>query len=75
MLSLAECRNITNVGIVRLSKLTLLRRLCLLGCANFNDEGLIDLLKDLTYIEELDLGSTHITGESLREMVILCLNL
>jgi len=76
VLSLAECRNITDTGVLKVAKTTpLLRKVCFLGCANLKDEGIIGLAKELTYLEEMDVGSTNITGESLRELVTLCLNL
>ena len=52
-----------------------MRKVCFLGCANLKDEGITKLAADLTYLEELDLGSTNITGESLRLLVIICLDL
>ena len=75
VLSLAECRNISDRGIVRLEKCALLKKLCLLGCANLKDEGVTELARKLTYLEEIDVGSTAITGEFLRQVVDLCLNL
>lgn len=33
------------------------------------------MAKQLPYLEEIDVGSTNITGETLREIVALCLNL
>ena len=75
VISLAECRHITDAGVTKLVKCSLLRKLCFLGCAALKDEGIIGLAKDLTYLEEIDVGSTNITGESLRELTIFCLNL
>ena len=49
--------------------------MCFLGCAALKDEGIIGLAKELTFLEEIDVGSTNITGESLRELTIFCLNL
>ena len=39
IISLAECRHITDEGIIRLGKCKYLRKVCLLGCANLKDEG------------------------------------
>ena len=36
---------------------------------------MINLAKQLQYLEDIDVGSTNITGESLRELVSSCLNL
>ena len=73
MISFAECRHIDNVKV--LSRCTLLRKICFLGCAAVNDEGVIGLARELPYLEEIDVGHTNITRESLRELPILCLNL
>jgi hypothetical protein len=53
----------------------MLRKVCLLGCANIKDDGVIKLARQLTYLEEIDVGSTNITGVSLRRLVELCLDL
>ena len=52
-----------------------MRKICFLGCAAVNDEGIIGLAKELVYLEEIDVGHTNITRESLRELPNLCLNL
>jgi hypothetical protein len=39
------------------------------------DEGVKELAKSLKYLEEADIGGTNVTGESLRDLVTLCLNL
>ena len=75
VISLAECRHITDAGILKLIKCQFLRRVCVLGCANLKDEGVIGLARQLTYLEEIDVGSTSITGLCLREIVDLCLAL
>ena len=62
VISLSECRQITDNGIVRLGKCKLLRKVCFLGCANFKDTGIIGLASQLPYLEEIDVGSTNITG-------------
>ena len=63
------------MGVTKLAKCSLLRKLCFLGCAALKDDGIIGLAKELTFLEEIDVGSTNITGESLRELTIFCLNL
>lgn len=75
VISLAECRHINDTGVIKLARCPLLRKICFLGCAALKDEGVIGLAKDLTYLEEIDVGSTNITGESLRSLTSLCLNL
>lgn len=75
VISLAECRNITDRGVQYLAKCTFLHSVCLLGCANVKDEGVISLAKELHNLEKLDLGSTSITNQTLIEVVQLCLNL
>ena len=47
----------------------------LLGCSNIKDDGIKELAKNLKYLEEVDIGGTNITSESLRELVTMCLNL
>jgi len=49
--------------------------LCLLGCFNLKDEGIRELAKHLKYIQDLDLGGTYISVDSLRDLVYQCLNL
>jgi hypothetical protein len=39
------------------------------------DDGVKELARSLKYLEEADIGGTNVTGESLRELVTLCLNL
>ena len=75
VISLGECRNITDAGIKRLGTCKFLKSLCFLGCAQVKDEGIIDLAKQLPNLESIDLGSTSITGNALSELVLLCLNL
>lgn len=47
----------------------------MLGCLTIKDDSVKDLAKHLNYLEELDLGGTSITSESLTELVAHCLNL
>ena len=75
VISLAECRHVTDDGVIRLGKCKFLSKLCLLGCANLKDEGISKLVSDLPYLHDLDVGSTNITGETLRRLVVICLNL
>ena len=75
VISLSECRQITDTGIGKLSKCTMLRKISFLGCGNLKDQGVIALAKSLQYLEDIDVGSTNITGDTLRELVASCLNL
>ena len=52
-----------------------MRKVCFLGCGNLKDAGVTGLAKQLPYLEDIDVGSTNITGETLRELVASCLNL
>lgn len=47
----------------------------LLGCINVKDEGIKEIAQHLKYLEDIDIGGTNITAESLRDLVALCLNL
>lgn len=75
MISLAECRNIYDAGVTHLSHLKYLTKVILLGCANVKDDGIKDISRNLKYVEDIDIGGTLVTGEALRELVSLCLNL
>ena len=75
VLSMAECRNINDAGVVYLKKCKFLTRLVLLGCFNIKDEGAKELARNLKYLEDIDLGGTNITAESLTDFVCQCLNL
>lgn len=75
IISLAECRQVTDAGFKMLEKFTHLEKVCFLGCAFLKDEGLKDLVGKLPHLNEIDLGSTSITADGLRHMVEVCLNL
>ena len=62
VISLSECRQISDNGISKLAKCKLLRKVCFLGCGNLKDQGVVSLCQNLIYLEELDVGSTNITG-------------
>ena len=47
VISLSECRQITDIGIGKLHKCKLLRKISLLGCSNLKDAGVISLAKQL----------------------------
>jgi len=69
VLSLAECRNLSDSGIVKLKELKYLRKLNLLGCTKVEDEGLKHISAQFKFMEELDLGGTNITAVGLRDLV------
>ena len=71
VLSLSECRNLSDVGIAKLSQLKYLRKLDLLGCSKIEDEGLRSIGKNFKFINDLDLGGTSITANGLRDLVQL----
>ena len=52
-----------------------LSRVILLGCSSIKDDGIKDLARNLKYLEDIDIGGTGVTADSLRELVTLCLNL
>ena len=54
---------------MHLKKCKQLTKLVLLGCFSIKDEGVRELAKHLKDLEEIDLGGTNITGESLRDLV------
>ena len=67
-MSLAECRNFSDVGIFKLKELKFLKKLNLLGCTKVEDEGLRHICHQFKFMEELDLGGTNITSVGLREL-------
>ena len=71
MLSLSECRNLSDTGVAKLSQLKYLRKLDLLGCSKIEDEGLRSIGKHFKFIQDLDLGGTSITATGLRDLVQL----
>ena len=75
LISLAECKNLTDVGVAYLKNLKYLQKVILLGCMNVKDAGIKEIALHLKYMEDLDIGGTYVTGESLRELVDVCLNL
>lgn len=52
-----------------------LHKVVLLGCSNLKDDGIKELARNTMYLEDIDIGGTNITIESLRELVSMCLNL
>lgn len=65
VLSLAECRNITDQGISNLRKLTRLKDLNLLGCFAVTNEGLGNMLNKSRNIEKMNLSGTSISRDGL----------
>lgn len=60
---------------MKLEKCQFLKKVCFLGCGNLKDAGVTSLCSKLPYLEDIDLGSTNITGHTLRELQIICLNI
>ena len=58
-----------------LAKLKFLTRVVLLGCFDIKDIGIKELAENLKYLEDIDLGETRITADSLKELIAQCLNL
>jgi hypothetical protein len=52
-----------------------LTKVVLLGCLNIKDVGIKELVQNLVYLEDLDLGGTNIETQTLHDIVTLCLNL
>jgi hypothetical protein len=52
-----------------------LTKIVLLGCSNVKDDGVKEIARNIKYLEDIDIGGTNVTGESLRELVLMCLNL
>ena len=65
VLSLAECRRITEDGLLKLRKLPLLKSLNLLGCVHINDDAVALVTLGNFFLEELDLSGTCITKVGL----------
>ena len=61
VLSLAECKNISDSCLVHIKALRYLSKLVLLGCMNVKDDGIREVAPYMTYLEEFDLGGTNIT--------------
>ena len=75
VISFAECKNMTDIGVIALKEIQYLTKVVMLGCLTIKDDSVKELAKHLTYLEDLDLGGTSITSESLFELVGNCLNL
>jgi len=75
VLSLAECKNISDLGVGHLRHLQYLSKLVLLGCMNIKDAGIREISRTHKYLEEYDIGSTDISSDVLRDIVTLGLNL
>ena len=65
VLSLAECRNITDQGVSNLRKLTRLQDLNLLGCFAVTNEGIGNMLNRSRNLEKLNLSGTSVSRDGL----------
>ena len=75
LLSLAECKGLTDEGISHIIHLKYLSKVILLGCLNIKDNGIKELAQNLTYLEDLDIGGTNIETQCLHDLIACCLNL
>lgn len=75
VISLAECKNVTDAGMIHLKNLKFLSKVILLGCMSIKDAGVKEIALHTKYLEDLDIGGTNVTGEGLRDLVSLCLNI
>jgi len=72
VLSLAECRNISDEGVAKLGELKFINKLNFLGCAKIDDVGAKSIATQFKFIKDIDMGGTNITAEGLREMANKC---
>lgn len=72
VLSLAECRNITNDGVAKLEELKYINKLNFLGCTKIDDTGAKFIANQFKFLKDIDLGGTNITAEGLRELADKC---
>ena len=72
VLSLAECRNITNDGVAKLEELKYINKLNFLGCTKIDDTGAKFIANQFRFLKDIDLGGTNITAEGLRELADKC---
>jgi len=54
------------VKIYSLKQLKYLTKVVMLGCMNIKEEEIIELIQNLNYLEEIDLGGTSITSATLK---------
>lgn len=69
VLSLSECRNVTDLGIKKVTELRYLRKLDVLGCIKIEDEGVKAIGANFPYLEELNLGGINVTITGLQDLV------
>lgn len=69
VLSLSECRNLSDKGLADLCELKYLRKLNLLWCTKIEDEGLSTIAKNFGFLKHLDIGGTNISSGGLRDLV------
>ena len=72
VISIAECRRVTENGIIHLRKLKRLKSLNVLGCYAVNDEGIATLVLCSNNFKELNLSGTSITRTSLLTVKTYC---
>ena len=65
ILSLVECRKITDQGIAQLKKLKRLKDLNLLGCYGITDTGIEIIAAKCLFLTQINLSGTFVTRSSL----------
>ena len=69
-ISLSECRNIHCTGVQNLTKCRRMKSVNLLGVYNIKDLGVKTLLEQLTQLEEINLGGTSITSQTVEALIV-----
>lgn len=75
ILSLAECRIITNGGVGYLGKLKRLEDLSILGCYSITDEGIQRLVSKSQNFKKFNLSGTYVSREGLHSIANSCKNI
>jgi hypothetical protein len=72
ILSLVECRKITDQGLVYLRKLKRLKEVNLLGCYSITDGGIEKVATHCLYLTSINLSGTYITRQGLEHLKRNC---
>jgi hypothetical protein len=72
ILSLVECRKITDQGLAYLRKLRNLKELNLLGCYSITDAGIETIARNCLYLTSINLSGTYITRQGLEHLKRNC---
>jgi len=68
VLSLAECKNFSDLGLQKMKELKFIKSLNLLGCTRIEDAGVKHIIDQFHFLQELDLGGCGITQTGLRDL-------